>query len=258
MKFRLIMIIAAALAAASCLKSGTYEARYQSVVTFDQFSKDWDNSSEWEGTFYGDDKAYFKTPFTVDALTFNCSYKEYGETYSGFGLSMATEEDTDFGGTYSVNAAKAYSGDVFALFHNHPSIKLNGDDPAQHIIFKQSEYGTCTPVGCMVNNTRLVADEIRKYNDSHDEVIEVMLKITGFNGNAETGSVDFMLAGPSDKAEARDSIVSTWTAVDLKDLGDVDFINFSISFSDSDQKTIPEYFCLDNFVADIYVYMAGE
>ena len=66
------------------------------------------------------------------------------------------------------------------------------------------------------------------------------LTITGYNGEQETGHVDFLLADGLD-------IVSTWQQVDLTKLGEVTRIAFTMSTTDIGQNGMntPLYFCLD-------------
>ena len=78
---------------------------------------------------------------------------------------------------------------------------------------------------------------------------------TGYAGGKETGSADILLAG---RVEQKDSIVSTWTAFDLQKLGNVEYIDFNIDFSDKDQNVIPEYFCLDRLVSKVHILIPAE
>lgn len=66
------------------------------------------------------------------------------------------------------------------------------------------------------------------------------LTITGYNGNTETGHVDFKLADGF-------NIVKTWEKVDLSSLGEVTTLHFGLTSTDSGQygMNTPAYFCLD-------------
>ena len=165
MRNRLIVILLSALSAVSCLKGGGYESSYRLVANFDGFSEAWDKNY-YNGEFYGDDKAFFEGAITEDNLViFNCLYEKDMNDFSGFGLSLVTVKDEGYDARFSVNTETAYSGEVFALFHNNPEIKAtsSGLQSDYHVFFATTQ-GTCTPVSCMVNNTKLVADGIAAYN----------------------------------------------------------------------------------------------
>ncbi len=276
MKRNIFIIFIAALSAVSCLKNGGFESTYQLVATFDGFSESWDENY-YDGEFYGDDKAYFEgASITEDNFVFfNCMYDEDMKDFTGFGLSMATAKDEEYGGRFSVNADEASSGNVFALFHNNPEIKSDsGELQSDYHIFFATTEGTCAPVSCMVNNTKLVADRIAEYNAAHEVPVEVTLTATGYLNGAETGSAEILLAGPAgslddddeddsesksgqDSAETPD-IMNKWTKFDLSKLGYIEYITFSLSFSDESQTEIPEYFCMDSFVANIHIAIEAE
>ena len=171
------------------------------------------------------------------------------------------EQDEGYDARFSVNAETAYSGEVFALFHNNPEIKAtsSGLQSDYHVFFATTQ-GTCTPVSCMVNNTKQVAEGIAEYNGSHEQPLTVTLKATGYAGGAETGSAEIMLAGERDQEDAsetspRDTVVSTWTSFDLSKLGNVEYIDFSMTFSDETQTSVEKYFCMDDFWANIHISM---
>ena len=280
----LLIIAAAAFAAVSCLKGTAYESNYTAVVDFEGFSDEWDQRYH-EGEFYGDDDAFFEGTFYVDVFEFNCEYDKSLNDYSGFALSKAAPGDSRYEGRFSYNyaddtenedqgedvtpedgqTAETEAGDdgdsqgpdidpynrIFAVFHKAPGI-----DASRHVSFTMTEDGTCTPVSCLVNNTRLVAGKIAEYNASHPETpIEMTLIATGYAGGKETGSADILLAG---RVEQKDSIVSTWTAFDLQKLGNVEYIDFNIDFSDKEQNVIPEYFCLDRLVSKVHILIPAE
>lgn len=293
MRNRLIVILLSAVSAVSCLKGGGYESSCQLVATFDGFSEAWDKNY-YNGEFYGDDKAFFEGAITENNLViFNCLYEKDMNDFSGFGLSLVTVKDEGYDARFSVNAETAYSGEVFALFHNNPEIKAtsSGLQSDYHVFFATTQ-GTCTPVSCMVNNTKLVADGIAAYNAAHETPIEVTLTATGYLNGVETGSADILLAGPEgsiDKDEESDEstgsaeksgsadedgaeketpeeetpassgdIMSEWTRFDLSELGNIEYITFSLSFSDKSQTEIPEYFCMDNFAANVHILIPAE
>ena len=51
-------------------------------------------------------------------------------------------------------------------------------------------------------------------------------------------------------AEAKDTVMYNWSVFDLSKLGDVDYIDFEVMSTNPD---VPEYFCMDGFLAAIQV-----
>ena len=244
---RMSAIAAAMILAASCMNDVGYETTYTAGISFDNFGYGDDD-------IYGEDKLFFGSYLISDDIVFASKTDESVTDFNGFGLSKATSKDEIADGRYSVNAESASSGSAFALFHNTSYI----EPLDQHIIFARAGYGTCSPVSCMVNNTKLVADMIQMYNSQNDESIGVTLTATGYAGGSETGKATISLAIPGETPEARDSIMSSWTLFDLSDLGNVEYISFNMEFSDATQTMIPQYFCLDDFVANVHVKIAAE
>lgn len=237
----------------SCLKGGSYESTYPAYISFEEF-----NESYVGDEFYDGDGVYFKTYFYGNQdLLFNSARDETESDYSGFAISIALSEGTYAGSRYAVNAKEAATGDVFTVFHEAPWMK---EDDFHHIHFLSYANGTCAPVSCMVNNTKQVAEGIAEYNGSHEKPLTVTLKATGYAGGAETGSAEIMLAGERDQEDAsetssRDTVVSTWTSFDLSKLGNVEYIDFSMTFSDETQTSVEKYFCMDDFWANIHISM---
>jgi hypothetical protein len=77
-----------------------------------------------------------------------------------------------------------------------------------------------------------------------------VLTVKGYNnGSLKSDSVNFYLADYRSADNTKDYIVKTWEWVDLKNLGNVDSIRFSLTSSDvgSFGMNTPAYFCIDNF-----------
>ena len=194
-------------------------------------------------------------------LGFNVMLNDPKTDYSGFAISVASPGSDYDGSLFQVNSVRNESGsgttsgsNVFTVFHRDPGI--NPED-FHHILFLRSENGTCTPLSCLVNNTRVVADSIASYNSAHEQPLEMVLTATGYAGGSETGSAEIMLAGARENADSetspRDTVVSSWTSFDLSPLGNVEYIDFTVSFSDPEQTSVAEYFCMDDFLANIFI-----
>ena len=288
------MLLTGAIAAVtvSCLKGSGFESSYQAHATLENYAElSGDNA-------YGEDKALFEIGYEFlvdDNISFfnKVDNTDNPTDYTGFALSRSTleksssdgddngqtgeigAEDTDTGGAdagegtddgstgetaaynrFTVNAESASSGSVFAVFYDNPNI----EGRAEHVRFLASSYGTCTPVACMVNNTKEVADKIAEYNTTNDTQLEVKLTATGYLGGNETGDSSILLAGvrTDDETETTAySIMDEWTVFDLSELGNIEYVEFGITVSASD-AAIPAYFCIDDFIANVNISIAAE
>lgn len=211
-----------------------------------------DNESFWAGPdtkgtvmegAYGDEMA---GSFVSGSYQFSNSYNvEYG-SWSGFAYSNRTA--TDFNSItpdqYNNVVGNGYdSSENFAVAFNSGEIKvlnspLTGD----------SIRGLYVTSNAYAVNTILYA----KDNDyAHKFAKGDWLKIT-FTGNHADGSkatMDYYLADYRADKEADHYCLDSWQWVDLRSLGEVTSIKFSLSGSDSGQYGLntPVYFCIDNF-----------
>jgi hypothetical protein len=102
---------------------------------------------------------------------------------------------------------------------------------------------------CQVTNTTKVAEEIAATFQRGDKLT---LVATGYKGGQMTGKAEINLADytQNDKSgQPKDSIVSKWTNFDLGALASIDKINFALVST----KSVSQYFCLDNVIADIAI-----
>ena len=72
-----------------------------------------------------------------------------------------------------------------------------------------------------------------------------MLTATGYLDGKETGKAEIYLA---DFRDSKDSVVTSWTPFALNKLGNIEYIDFELT---SSKTEVPQYFCLDNFYANI-------
>ena len=125
---------------------------------------------------------------------------------------------------------------------------LSSQRPTHDIEFMAASSGTCTMRMCQVTNTVKVAQEIASTFQRGDKLT---LVATGYKGGQVTGTAEINLADytQNDKSgQPKDSIVSTWTSFNLASLQQVDKVSFALVST----KSVQQYFCLDNVVADIY------
>lgn len=137
--------------------------------------------------------------------------------------------------------------------------------PEHDMAFAASNVGTCTPAGVMVCNSAPTVRKIRGENVSEDVFNlngDYILTATGYLNGQKTGSATFLLAGKgkskvpaTEENPQRDSIVTSWSPFDLSKLGQIDYIDFDLSFSNSEDERLLDYtdVCLDNFTASIHL-----
>lgn len=101
---------------------------------------------------------------------------------------------------------------------------------------------------CYVTNSTYAYRAIKDHNDGGLGGVKewtdedwFMLTITGYNGDEETGQINYMLADGM-------NIVNQWEMIDLTPLGEVTRLHFSLSSTDNHPSwgmNTPAYFCLD-------------
>ena len=108
--------------------------------------------------------------------------------------------------------------------------------------------------GCYITNSAWTANTILNAKESdyaHKFAKGDWMKITftGYHADGTEAKVDYYLADYRSAKEADHYCLDTWQWVDLRPLGEVTSIKFSLSGSDSGQYGLntPAYFCLDNF-----------
>lgn len=108
--------------------------------------------------------------------------------------------------------------------------------------------------GCYITNSAWTANTILNAKESdyaHKFAKGDWMKITftGHRADGTKATVDYYLADYRAAKEADYYCLDTWQWVDLRSLGKVTSITYSLSGSDSGQYglNIPAYFCLDNF-----------
>ena len=108
--------------------------------------------------------------------------------------------------------------------------------------------------GCYITNSAWTANTILNAKESdyaHKFAKGDWMKITftGYHADGTETKVDYYLADYRSAKEADHYCLDSWQWVDLRSLGEVTSIKFSLSGSDSGQYGLntPAYFCLDNF-----------
>jgi hypothetical protein len=143
---------------------------------------------------------------------------------------------------YRVHAESGANGSkTYAVFYDNPNESMM---PIHDVEFGYKDNGLCSPYGCYVNNTTLVARKIKEHFVDGDKLV---LKATGVHHDGSKTSASITLA---EYTEAKDSVMCTWTAFPMSSLGAVDFIEFEV---ESTNPNVPGYFCLDGLLAGISI-----
>ncbi|MGN1211813.1 MAG: DUF4465 domain-containing protein [Candidatus Cryptobacteroides sp.] len=236
---RFILAVIAAFLLTSCFKNSYSETTYPLCVTFE-----YSNPS----SLFESDSVYYATSFSFDVLCFNNKVADEKTFQGGFALSIARDTTLNLqANPFSMYASSAsYGSETCAIFRSNAN---PSGMPEHAITFLGAENGTCTPTGCYICNTTEVAtailheDSPYKFKSGEDYY---KLIATGYKDNIQTGKAEFYLAD----WRTKDSLALGWQPFDLSALGVVDAVDFSI---ESTVEGIPSAFCLDNFIASIYL-----
>lgn len=186
-------------------------------------------------------------PFTSGDATFNHQFSDWGGGYtswSGWAYSSQTDTTTaGYGNQYSSYAGTGQGGSQ--------NYAVGYGDSASATLAGATVLG-----GAWFTNTTYAALSMRDGDGfakrfggtSGNDADFFTLTISGYNGATSTGSIDFMLADYRFVDNTQDYIVHDWTFVDLRSLGAVDRLAFSLSSSDSGAFGIntPAYFAMDS------------
>lgn len=192
---------------------------------------------------YGDEMV---GSFVSGSYQFSNSYNTSYGSWSGFAYSnrTATDFNTITPDQYNSVVGHGYdnSGN-FAVAFNSGEIKvlnspLTGDS-IRGLYITNSAYAA---------NTILYAKE-EDYAHKFGKGDWMKVTFTGYHADGTEAKLDYYLADYRSAKEADHYCLDTWQWVDLRPLGEVTSISFSLDGSDSGQWGLntPAYFCLDNF-----------
>ncbi len=226
---KLAILVLAAATAVSCLGHSNTSTSFYTCDTFsyDDFITENPDSVAFAEGFIGN-SGYFAYSAKMDDKVFK----------GGFALSMKLDPVLDgiYSG-YSIDkeSGKGTKGNIFAVFCQNPDESCM---PEHDIEFYRSTTSkalvTVEPDICYVANANVVLNAI-KYGrggaSKFDEGDYFNLIITGYNSaKAKTGEVKVEMA----KYEGSLSYVKEWTKVELKTLGDITYIDFSLETNRTD------------------------
>lgn len=184
--------------------------------------------------------------FVSGSYQFSNSYNTSYGSWSGFAYSnrTATDFNTITPDQYNNVVGHGYdNSENFAVAFNSGEIKvlnspLTGDS-IRGFYITSSAYAA---------NTILYAKD-NDYAHKFAKGDWMKVTFTGYHADGTETKVDYYLADYRSAKEADHYCLDTWQWVDLRSLGEVTSIKFSLSGSDSGQYGLntPAYFCLDNF-----------
>ena len=236
--FRTMVLLAAAvLAASSCLKSSSRQ-NFQLNCSFEDAGLE----------FKVSDSTFIQPFFAVGNLV-------------GFSAKVSGEEDYNLEGGFALcrgvdpvvdgHASKTQlhciahplpkSDQTFGVFRESPSM------PDSHISFNiPNSQSSILPQSVMLNNTHNFVEAVKNGTSLADGPFKkgdwAAVSFKGYFAGKATGTATLRLA---DYDTFADSVVTSWTPLNLGVLGNVDKIDVSISSSRPD---IVKYFCFDHMV----------
>ena len=241
-----------AISLVSCLGESSYKNSYTLDVTFDVSESEWKQKFGADSTYVmpNDDLGFY---FADPALVFGQKAKDQ-EFYGGFVMSYLGGEgngtlskpanDNDRFRVFATGGAKTKYGQesrTYAVFYDNPNVSMM---PAEHLSFTYKTVGTCSFLACYVNNTTLVAREIKEHFQEGDKLV---LNAKGYKDGTLTGESSIVLA---EYTAAKDSVMYNWSVFDMTKLKGVDKVEFSV---ESTNPEVPGYVCIDGVMANITV-----
>lgn len=239
---KILFILSVALMAVSCFDLDTAsEESYTLVASFEYTGMNYAETFGADSLFFDNSKEGVGIGFNNLAFYHKLN-ADKTDVLGGFLASYLCTRRAEEGGdnanrAYVINPK--YTRNTYMVYRQNPQ---DANMPEHDVAFLQKSHGTCEMVGCFVTNTVEVADSVAANFGLGDRLT---LTATGYLAGAKTGEVEIALA---DFSAQKDSIVSKWTAFDLKKLGFVEYVEFSMH---STRPDVPLNFCLDEMVSSI-------
>lgn len=241
---RILLLLTTLVAVVSCFEKSTFSQSQKIIASMEFDSYDYSK-------LFGKDSLYcdtlYKRGISWGPLDFYHSVnKETAEFEGGFILSYLSGLDKTDGLPY--NEFRVNVKDSLILRNTYLVFRQTDKMPEHDMGFNLAKSGTlssCVMNSCFVTNTVAVAEAVKEQFVMGDKLL---LKARGYKDGKETGTAEIMLA---EKTSARDSIVHSWTAFDLSNLGNVDYVDFE--FECPAGKNIPLAVCVDNMIANVAI-----
>lgn len=197
-----------------------------------------DDATEQDDTDYNGNpirsNIFYGSIYAEKGAEFDTYYTDYGHTYdawSAFVVSNHTDMETaGYTNDKSVYATTGADGSAqFAVGYYNAWAPENRGVPTVRFA------SAVTPVSVYVANPTYVYCYFRDEVAAADKP-EFKVVATGYDGQTKTGEASIVLAGGTEISEG-------WRPLDLKDLGRVTRIEFSVVCADA---MAPTYLCIDN------------
>ncbi len=175
------------------------------------------------------------------------------DTWGGFGYSRRTGTD------FSVLMSDQFNSSVGSGYQGSENYAVGYEQGTIQVLNSPVEGDSIR--GCYVTNNAYALTAIKEgYSMAHKfgEGDYLKLTFTGHKADGSESTVEYYLADYRSSNEADRYALDTWQWVDLRPLGKVTSVTYSISGSDSGIYGLntPAYFCLDNFNGEREVSMA--
>jgi hypothetical protein len=231
-------------------------AEGQTISDFENLTlsdESYNNGSDFSGGF-SSGNAYFYNKHTV--------FPTYSSN-SGFAYSNMTNVTSgEYTNQYSAYTGEGYNGSknfVVANVFGTAGLKLNGNTAGTTIT---GFFATNTTYAALTMKNGDAFNISTKFGGESGDVKDwFKLSIKGYlNKTASATTVEFYLADYRFDDNTRDYILNTWKWVDLRSLGNVDSLSFSLTSSDNGDygMNTPAYFAMDNFNNPLFAPPVGQ
>lgn len=220
-------------------------------VISDSDTADFENLNLAPGSSWNKANASLHATYTSGHASFMSEYttSSYGDYWSsGFAISNMVDSTTaGFTNLYGAITGTGYNGSAnYAVSQDKTVVKFTAPAAGKQL---DGFYVTnATYAALSMKNGDTFAKKFG--GTSGNDADFFVLTVKGYNnGVKKTDTVNFYLADYRFTDNSKDYIVKTWEWVDLKPLGNVDSISFTLSSSDvtAGIMNTPAFFCIDNF-----------
>lgn len=237
---KIVLFALTLFVAMSCLDSGSFTTSGNMVAEM-EYTDRYDYN-----TLFGADSLYFDSEGAKMGINWGNMYFFYhsvsddGAFQGGFLLSYLDKpkpETSELSNNkYRVNCAVSDNYiNTYLVYEKNPDASKM---PAHGFQFMMASYGTCSMVGCYVNNTVALAEAAVQQLELGEKVL---FRATGYKDGTKTDSAEIVLV---EKMLPKDSVMSNWTQFKLDALKEVDRIDFDLVIPEG--RDIPATVCMDN------------
>lgn len=242
MRIKNFALIFAGVFAIACTPKGSYDSLQNVVADFEYHLKDSD---------FGVNDIIYSNSFRYGTLYFLSKMEK--NTFAG-GFALTRGEDTSVLTEPSKKPHKVHFKPAKLPYSNqylyfHDTGDKDKMPKFSFVAYLPNSVSSCTPRECYVNNTNEVVNEVKSGLGKVTPFVKgdwIKLTATGYLNDKKTGEVSINLVDFTEK----ETILTTWTKLDLTPLNSVNTIIFSVT---SNKEGVSKDFCLDNFAATIHI-----